>query len=140
MIIKKHGTKIGGIIAGIALVVGIIVFYVLWNKGEQLHRNKIEKTIESMGGQVEQITKVKLINSPFVDTMDNELDQKRGYDYTIYKILYPINGKQQTAWFRSINGPYAHDRETIDYYGNPIKEEPENKNIIKEYGERWIFE
>ncbi|MDR0269562.1 hypothetical protein [Paenibacillus sp.] len=49
-------------------------------------------------------------------------------------------GNINQGGYRSVNGIFTIKGKTTDYQDNPIEEKPENKGLIKNYGERWIFE
>lgn len=140
MRVRKYGTKIGGIIAIIALLFGLIIFSVGWYKGKELHKNKIEAMINSLGGHIQQIVEINLEESPYIGTMESREGKRHGYDNIFYRIVYEVNEEEHIAWFRGVNGPFVQDRETIDYSGNKIEEIPENREKIKQYGEKWIIE
>ncbi|RAV21523.1 hypothetical protein [Paenibacillus contaminans] len=140
MLIRKYGSKVGGTVAIIALVSAIIIFFVFWMMGKDLHKEEINKSIKLKGGTVQQIIEVKLEDSPFIETMESRIGKRNDYDNAFYKIIYEVNGVKHTAWFRGINGPFVKNRETSDIYGSVIEETSENKSLIKQYGKRWIFE
>jgi len=140
LLIRKYGSKVGGTVAIIALVLAIIIFFVFWMMGKDLHKEEIYKTIKLKGGTVQQLIEVNLEDSPFIATMESRTGKRNDYDNTFYKIIYEVNNVKHVAWFRGVNGPFVQNRETKDYYGSVIEEISKNKSFIKEYGKRWIFE
>jgi hypothetical protein len=135
--VRKYGTKLGGKIAGIALVIGIIIIAITWILDNQFQKKEIQSTVQSRGGIVQSITKVKLADSPFVDTMEGRNEGKLGNSF--YKVIYRKNGKDLTAWYRSVDGLFFIHGKTLDINNKLINESIENKDYIKTYGERWIF-
>jgi len=81
---------------------------------KQKHHEEIQRIITNRNGTVLQIDKVKLEDTPFLDTSPGN---------TIYKIVYEVEGIKHTAWYRGLN--------TIN---NIHSKAPKDKE------EKWIFE
>ncbi|WP_426451969.1 hypothetical protein ACP26L_07795 [Paenibacillus sp. S-38] len=140
MEVRRYGSKAGGFVAGLLLIISIILFAILWLSGKKIHTNEINKIIASKNGEVISIKEVKLEDSPFVDTMESRVGMRKGYDNTFYKIEYSTQGAKHIAWYRGVNGPFVLNRKNTDLNGNELKELPENKGKITNYDQRWIFE
>jgi hypothetical protein len=135
----KVGTKTGGIIAGIIIVIALFVVLSLLVSGSYLHKQAIEETIKSLGGTVRSIETVELEQTPFISVMESRKGKRIGYANTYYKVVYEKDGTENTAWYRGVNGPFMTHSQTTDFNGNPIEETPENAPLINVYGEKWIF-
>ncbi|WP_409340329.1 hypothetical protein [Paenibacillus sp. MBLB4367] len=139
-VFRKKGSKIGGIIALACLIIGFIFLGIVWIVNSNIAKQEIRNVIKAHGGEVLSIHKVKLEESTFLDTMESRKGKRKQYSNTFYKIKYLKNNRELVAWYRSVDGIFSVKGETTDFYDKPIEEKPENKGLIQDYGERWIFE
>lgn len=140
VVLRKKGTRLGGIIALAGLTIGFILWGIVTIVNSNLAKQEIRNVIKAHGGKVLSIHKVKLEESTFLDTMESREGKRRQYSNTFYKIKYLKNNNELIAWYRSVDGIFTVKGETTDFYDKPIEEKPENKGLIRDYGERWVFE
>ncbi|MCM3748095.1 hypothetical protein M3223_12095 [Paenibacillus pasadenensis] len=139
-IFRKTGSKTVGIIVVSCLIFGIIFLTISTLVTNHMAKNEIKRIISAKGGKVLNIQKVELEKSPFLDTMNSRKDTGGIYPNKFYKIDYMMDNKKAVAWYRAVNGIFTIRGKTTDIYDEAIKEKPENKERIRRYGERWIFE
>ncbi|MFC4779101.1 hypothetical protein ACFO9Q_20100 [Paenibacillus sp. GCM10023252] len=104
MVLRKTGTKTGGLIAVTCLIIGLIFFGIVYLVDNNKAENEIERVVQNLGGQVVSIHKVKLEESPYLDTMESRIGKREQYSNTFYKIKYSKNNNEFIAWYRSVNG------------------------------------
>lgn len=138
--VRVYGTKVGGIIATVGLVLVLIFCCIVWLVGMSMENSEIHKMIEAQKGIIQTIHKVKLEESPFLLTMESREGRRSSYANHFYKIVYVKAGEQHLAWYRSVLGLFTIKGTTTDFYHKPIDENIENKHLIKTYGDKWIFE
>ncbi|CAM5789696.1 MULTISPECIES: hypothetical protein [Brevibacillus] len=81
------------IFLGGAVLLALLAYFGMYSLGKE-HVAVINDVIEAKGGKVQHITVVPKDESPFTES---------GKGNTIYKIDFEIEGKTQTAWYRSDN-------------------------------------
>ncbi|MEJ8547953.1 hypothetical protein [Brevibacillus borstelensis] len=81
------------IFLGGAVLLAVLAYFGMQSLGQE-HVAVIHDVIGAKGGKVQQILVVPKEESPFTES---------GKGNTIYKIDYEVEGKAQTAWYRSDN-------------------------------------
>lgn len=83
------------VIGFLILALGMIGLSMLAYQNTRVeHEEEIHQHIASIGGNVQEIHVVSLMDSPF---------SKGGKGNTIYKIIYVKDGVTKTAWYRAVN-------------------------------------
>lgn len=111
---KNSKTVVLASILGAILLIVLITTPIALTILKQKHHDEIERIIGDRNGIVLHIDKVKLEESPFLESSSGNV---------IYKVEYEVDGIKQVAWYRGLKT--VND---IHYAG------------AKDEEEKWIFE